>query len=415
MTQPQHHAPDPARPPLAGLKVLDLGQIYQGPYCGFLLAMAGATVVKVEPPGGEAGRARRAASLPLAMLNGNKRGIALNFKHAEGRRLFIALVQQFDVVLENYAPGVLDRLGIGAEVLRAAHPRLIYASASGYGTWGPDRDRLAMDLTIQATSGAMDLTGWPDRPPVKAGPAFADFLGGTHLYAAIMTALYERERSGVGRRVEIAMQDTMYPPMASNLTVFFENPKAQLRTANRHGGLGLAPYNAYRTLDCYVTIMCVTPGHWGNLARAMGRPELADDPRYADHPARSSIMDEVDALVDDWTRRYTRAELQDLAQAHHFPCAPVRGLAEVVTDPHLHARGMLQRANHPDLGEVVLHNSPLRFDGFDPLPLVREPRLGEHTAEVLAEYLGIDDAELARLAGIGAVTTPSAPAPQTTP
>ncbi|RCW68806.1 CaiB/BaiF CoA transferase family protein [Pseudorhodoferax soli] len=395
----------PSHAPLAGLKVLDLGQIYQGPYCGFLLAMAGATVVKVEPPGGEAGRARRAATLPLAMLNGNKRGIALNFKHAEGRRLFVELVQQFDVVLENYAPGVMDRLGIGAEVLRAANPRLVYASASGYGTWGPDRDRLAMDLTIQATSGAMEVTGWPDRPPVKAGPAFADFLGGTHLYAAIMTALYERERTGVGRRVEIAMQDAMYPPMASNLTVFFENPQAQARTGNRHGGLGLAPYNAYRASDGYVTIMCVTPGHWGKLVHAMGRAELADDPRYADHAARAALMEEVDALVEGWTQRHTRAELQALAQAHHFPCAPVRGLAEVVNDPHLHARGMLRHCHHPELGDVVLHNSPLRFDGFDPLALVREPRLGEHTGEVLAEYLGIDAAELGRLAQLGAVAT----------
>ncbi|MGC3984159.1 MAG: CoA transferase [Pseudorhodoferax sp.] len=395
----------PPDAPLAGLKVLDLGQIYQGPYCGFLLAMAGATVVKVEPPGGEAGRARRAATLPLAMLNGNKRGIALNFKHPEGRRLFLELARQFDVVLENYAPGVMDRLGIGAEALQAANPRLVYASASGYGSWGTDRDRLAMDLTIQATSGAMALTGWPDRPPVKAGPAFADFLGGTHLYAAIMTALYERERTGRGRRVEIAMQDAMYPPMASNLTVFFENPQAPLRTGNRHGGLGLAPYNAYRAADGHVTIMCVTPGHWGNLVRAMGRPELADDPRYADHAARAALMEEVDALVEGWTQQYTRAELQAQAQAHHFPCAPVRDLAEVVADPHLHARGMLQRTRHPDLGEVVLHNSPLRFAGLDPLPLVREPRLGEHTAEVLAEYLGLDAQEIARLAASGALTT----------
>ncbi|KQP37506.1 CaiB/BaiF CoA-transferase family protein [Pseudorhodoferax sp. Leaf274] len=398
----------PPSAPLAGLQVLDLGQIYQGPYCGFLLAMAGATVVKVEPPGGEAGRARRAATLPLAMLNGNKRGIALNFKHPEGRRLFLELVQRFDVVLENYAPGVMDRLGIGADVLRAANPRLVYASASGYGTWGPDRDRLAMDLTIQATSGAMEVTGWPDRPPVKAGPAFADFLGGTHLYAAIMTALYERERTGTGRRVEIAMQDAMYPPMASNLTVFFENPQAQPRTANRHGGLGLAPYNAYRAADGHVTIMCVTPGHWGQLVQAMGRPELAGDPRYADHATRAAIMEEVDALVEAWTQQHTKAELQALAQAHHFPCAPVRGLAEVVADPHLHARGMLQRTHHPELGDVVLHNSPLRFDGFDPLALVREPRLGEHTGEVLAEYLGIDAAELERLARLGAVTVAAA-------
>lgn len=395
--------PPPAAQPLAGLKVLDLGQIYQGPYCGFLLAMAGATVVKVEPPGGEAVRGRRAATLPLAMLNGNKRGIVLNLKHDEGRRLFAGLARRFDVVLENYAPGVMDRLGLGADVLRAANPRLIYASSSGYGTWGPDRDRLAMDLTIQATSGAMHVTGWPDRPPVKAGPAFADFLGGTHLYAAILTALYERERTGVGRRVEIAMQDTVYPAMASNLTIFFENPDAQARTGNRHGGLGMAPYNAYAARDGHVTIMCVTPGHWTALLEAMQRPDLAADPRFATHETRSAIMEEVDGLVEAWTRRHSRAELQDLAQRHHFPCAPVRSLAEVVDDPHLHQRGMLQRVDHPVLGPVVLHHSPLRFEGVAPLPLEREPALGEHTAEVLAEHLGVDAAEFERLRAAGIV------------
>jgi CoA:oxalate CoA-transferase len=396
-------APHAAAQPLAGLKVLDLGQIYQGPYCGFLLAMAGADVVKVEPPGGEAVRGRRGASLPLAMLNGNKRGIVLNFKHEDGRRLFVELARRVDVVLENYAPGVMDRLGLGADVLLDANPRLVYASSSGYGTWGPDRDRLAMDLTIQATSGAMHVTGWPDRPPVKAGPAFADFLGGTHLYAAIMTALYERERTGSGRRVEVAMQDTIYPAMASNLTIFFENRQAQARTANRHGGLGMAPYNAYEASDGHVTIMCVTPAHWTGLLDAMGRRDLDADPRFANHDTRSRIMEEVDALVGAWTRRHTRAELQALAQAHHFPCAPVRDLGEVVEDPHMHERGMLHRVEHPQLGSVVLPHSPLRFAGVDPLPLEREPALGQHTAEVLAEYLHIGPDEFERLRAAGAV------------
>jgi CoA:oxalate CoA-transferase len=389
--------------PLQGLKILDLGQIYQGPYCGFLLAMAGATVVKVEPPTGEAGRSRRAGSLPLAMLNGNKLGISINFKNTEGRELFLDLVRQFDVVLENYAPGVMEKLGFGPERLFSINPRLIYASATGYGTWGPDRDRLAMDLTIQATSGAMSITGWPDQPPVKAGPAFADFLGGTHLYSAIMTALYERERTGRGRRVEIAMQDVIYPAMASSLTMLFENPNAQLRTGNKHGGLGIAPYNSYRASDGFVTIMCVAPDHWKNLLRAMGKAELIDDPRYIDQAARSALMDEVDALVEDWTQQYTRSDLQKFADIYRFPFAPVRSLSEVINDPHLHHRGMLKTVKHPELGEIVLNHSPLRFEGFEPIPLIREPKLGEHTVNVLMEYLNLDYSQVMRLAKEGAV------------
>ena len=388
--------------PLAGVRVLDLGQIYQGPYCGFLLALAGATVVKIEPPDGEAVRMRRGASLPLAMLNGNKRGITLNLKNPDGRRCFLGLVEHFDVLLENYAPGVMDRLGLGADALHAVNPRLIYASASGYGTWGPDRDRLAMDLTIQATSGAMHVTGWPDRPPVKAGPAVADFLGGTHLYAAIVTALYDRERTGVGRTVEIAMQDAMYPTMASNLSIFFENRDAQPRTANRHGGLGMAPYNVYRAKDGWVAIICVSEGHWKGVLEACGRTELLADPGYASHVERAKRMEEVDAMVEAWSCTKTRAELQGLAKQHHFPCAPVRDLAEVTEDPHMHARGMLHKVRHRELGDVVLHHSPLRFSGADPLPLQPEPELGEHTAQVLAEYLGVGAEEFARMKDAGA-------------
>ena len=377
--------------PLRGVVVLDLGQIYQGPYCGLLLALAGATVVKIEPPHGEPVRMRRDSSLAFAMLNSNKFGIQLDFKQPAGRAAFLELVDTADVVLENFAPGTMERNGFGASTLLERNPRLVYASASGYGTWGRDKDRLAMDLTIQATSGAMHVTGYPDRPPVKAGPAVADFIGGTHLYASIMTALFARERTGAGRIVEIAMQDCMYPTMASNLTMHLENPEAQPRTANRHSGLGIAPYNAYQAADGYVTIMCITEPHWENCLRAMGRKDLLDDSRYASQEARCRIMEEVDALVEAWTSRCTRAELQAAASEFRFPCAPVRNLDEVVNDRHMHERGMLHRVHHRLMGDIVLPHSPLRFSGLQPLPWRSDPILGEHTALVLTELLGMSD------------------------
>lgn len=245
-----------------------------------------------------------------------------------------------------------------------------------------------MDLTIQATSGAMHVTGWPDRPPVKAGPAVADFLGGTHLYAAIVTALYDRERTGVGRTVDRdAGRDV--PDDGVEPVDLLENRDAQSRTANRHGGLGMAPYNVYRASDGWVAIICVSEGHWRGVLEACGRTELLADPRYASHVERSKMMDDVDAMVEAWSSTKTRAELQQLAKLHHFPCAPVRNLAEVTEDPHMHARGMLHKVHHRELGDVVLHHSPLRFSGADPLPLRPEPELGEHTAQVLAEYLGV--------------------------
>ncbi|MGH8786298.1 MAG: CaiB/BaiF CoA transferase family protein [Cupriavidus necator] len=388
--------------PLRGVVVLDLGQIYQGPYCGLLLALAGATVIKVEPPNGEPVRARRNSLLALAMLNSNKLGISLNFKEEQGRETFLSLVDKADVVLENFAPGTLDKLGLGAEALMKRNPRLVMASASGYGTWGPDRDRLAMDLTIQATSGAMHVTGYPDRPPVKAGPAVADFLGGIHLYGAIVTALYDRERTGIGRVVEIAMQDAMFPTLASNLTMHLEDPDASPRTANRHSGLGMAPYNSYAAKDGFVTIMCVREQHWKGVLQAAGRMDLADDPDYASHAVRCKRMEEVDALVESWTSRFTRAELQEQASHYRFPCAAVRDLDEVINDRHMHERGMLHRVQHRDLGEVVLPHSPLRFSGLAPLPLTPNPDLGQHTEVVLGELLGLDSAAINRLKAAGA-------------
>lgn len=384
LNDPGDHAPVMTEDqPLAGLIVLDLGQIYQGPYCGFLLAMAGATVVKIEPPQGEPIRARRQSALPLAMLNGNKLGVALDLKSNAGRDLFYAMLDRADVLIENFAPGVMERLGLGATSLQTRNARLIYASASGYGSWGPDRDRLAMDLTVQAMSGAMDVTGYPDRPPVKAGPAVSDFLGGTHLYAAIMTALVQRGVTGRGRIVEVAMQDTMIPAMASNLQLYFENPQGQPRVANRHGALAMAPYNTYAARDGYVAIMCVTDAHWRVLCEAMGRAELGDDPQWATHDMRCRSIDATDAVVEAWTRTLTRAQLTSEAQRWHFPCAPVRSLEEMVHDPHLHQRGMLRWVDHPVLGRVVLPHSPLRFAGSAPIPLTPEPGLGEHNADVL--------------------------------
>jgi crotonobetainyl-CoA:carnitine CoA-transferase CaiB-like acyl-CoA transferase len=380
---PPADASQASRPyPLAGLIVLDLGQIYQGPYCGFLLAMAGATVVKIEPPQGEPIRARRQSALPLAMLNSNKLGVTLDLKSEDGRARFIELVKRADIVIENFMPGVMDRLGLGSSALLEVNPRLVYASASGYGTWGPDRDRLAMDLTIQAMSGAMHVTGYPDKPPVKAGPAVSDFLGGTHLYGAIVTALFERERTGYGRVVEIAMQDAIYPAMASNLQLYYEDPNGEPRVGNRHGALAMAPYNTYVAIDGYVAIICVTDAHWRALCQAMGREDLMSDPAYATHDARCKIIDDTDELVESWSKNYTRDQIVDFGRKHHFPCAPVRSLHEVVNDPHMHQRGMLQKVDHPLLGEVVLPTSPLRFAGTEPMPLQPNPELGEHNNDI---------------------------------
>ena len=397
-----------ANRPLAGVTVIDLGQIYQGPYATLLMAKAGADIIKIEPRQGEPARLRatvgKSATLPFAMLNSNKRGVTLNLKDARGRDLLKRMVAKADVLLENFAPGVMERLGVGWTVLSEINPRLIYASGTGYGLDGPDRDNLAMDLTVQAASGVMSITGFADGPPVKAGPAVVDFMSGVHLYGAVVTALYERTFTGRGRLVEVAMQESIYPSLASNLS-FLYNSQGGVppRTGNRHGGLAIAPYNVYAAADGYIAVITVVEEHWKSLLKAIGRQDLKDDVRFASNAARVTVMAEVDGLIEAWTRTLTKAEAFAILKRHRVPSAPVRDLAEVMHDPHMHQRGMLERIDHPDLGEIVVPTSPLRFHGADKVETVPSPRVGQHNGDVYGDWLGLSAEEIEQLRQDGVI------------
>lgn len=379
-----------AAQPLAGITVVDLTQIYNGPYATFLLAEAGARIIKVEPPGGEPLRRRGVvggAALPFAMLNGGKQSVMLDLKSAEGRAALMGLLAGADLIVENFAPGTMDRLGLSADSLQAAFPRLIYASSSGFGNDGPYRSYPAMDLTIQAMSGVMETTGYPDRPPVKAGPALCDFFAGVHLYGAIVTALFDRERTGRAGRVEVAMQDAVYPSLASSLGLQFGLEQAEAppaRTGNRHGGMAEAPYNVYPARDGHVAIICVGEAHWRNFTIAMGRPDLGEDPRFATLTDRVAAVDEIDALVGAWTAPRDKEEIFRTLMRHKVPSAPVRTLAEVMEDPNMHARGALVWQDHPELGRIVVQRSALRFVGRPPGELTPSRALGADNDEVLS-------------------------------
>jgi crotonobetainyl-CoA:carnitine CoA-transferase CaiB-like acyl-CoA transferase len=404
----KHVGGDRPNMPLAGVTVIDLGQIYQGPYATLLMAKAGAHVIKVEPQKGEPARLRAlvgmSATFPFAMLNSNKQGVSLNLKHPKGVELLKRMVAKADVLLENFAPGVMDRLGIGWSVMREINPRLIYASGTGYGLDGPDRDNLAMDLTVQAASGIMSITGFPDGPPVKAGPAIVDFMSGIHLYAAVVTALYERQITGRGRLVEVAMQESVYPTLASNLS-FLYNRKGELppRTGNRHGGLTISPYNVYATSDGHIAIITVTEDHWLGILDAIGRPELKDDPRYKSNPERVKRMQEVDDMVEAWTKTKQRDEAIAILRSCRVPSAPVRNLREVIEDRHMHERGMLEEIDHPDLGHITVPTSPLRFHGADKVKTTPSPKVGQHNADVYGSWLGLSAGEIEELKAQGAI------------
>jgi CoA:oxalate CoA-transferase len=401
--------PGTAGTPLAGITVLDLGQIYQGPYAGLLLAKAGADVIKVEPPAGEPARLRappgKSTSLPMAMLNSNKRGITLNLKTERGRELLKELAKRADVVLENFAPGVMDRLDVGFSVLHQINPRLIYASGTGYGLSGPDRDRLAMDVTVQAASGMMSITGFPDGPPLKAGPTVVDFSSATHLYAGIVTALYERERTGIGRLVEVSMQECVYPMLATNLGAYYNSGGQEVprRTGNLHGGLALVPHNVYPAKDGHVALQCVIEEHWKKLLHAMGREDLKDDPRFASNAQRTANQVATDALVTEWTAQHGKSEIFEITRRYRIPCAPVRDLVEVMNDRHMHERGALEWIDHPELGRVVVPTTPLRLHGAPKVPTAPSPALGESNVEIYGDWLGLPTAEIAELKRSGVI------------
>lgn len=393
--------------PLKSLTVVDLGQIYNGSYATFLMAMAGARVIKIEPKGGEHLRRRASvggAALPFAMLNSNKLSATLNLKSERGRELLRQMVRRADVLLENFAPGTMERLGVGWDKLQQENPRLIYASGSGFGLSGPYRDYPAMDLTVQAMAGVMSVTGYADRPPVKAGPAICDFFGGIHLYGGVMTALVERSLTNRGRLVEVSMQEAVYASLSSNLGLFMGNePLTAMRTGNRHGGLAEAPYNVYPTKDGYIAILCVGETHWKSLLAAMQRQDLADDERFVNLKARVASIDAVDALVAEFAARSTKEDLFQLLMQHRVPSAPVRDLQDVIHDPHMLLRRAIEWIDHPALGRVPLPNSPIRYGGSEPLAIVPSRRLGEDNEAVYSDWLGLPKEEIEQLRVDGVV------------
>jgi crotonobetainyl-CoA:carnitine CoA-transferase CaiB-like acyl-CoA transferase len=386
-----------ANMPLAGVTVLDFGQVYQGPYATLLMATAGADVIKIEPPNGEPLRRRAppgmSTTFPIAMLNSNKRAITLNLKDERGKQLLFRMAEKGDVLLENFAPGVMDRLGVGFKVLHEINPRLIYASGTGYGLSGPDRDNLAMDLTIQAVSGLISVTGEPDRPPLKAGPAVVDFLSGIHLYAATMTALYERSVTGVGRLVEVAMQEAAYPTLTSQLEAYWRSGKVQPRTGN--ASHGRVPINVYPAKDGYVAMNLAVEAHWHNLLAAMGREDLCEDARFSTPAARVENRELVDGAIAAWTQTLGKMEIFAVAKERRIPLAPVREVDEVMHDRHMHERGFLEDIEHDEIGPLTVPTSPLRFHGADRRKTSPSPKLGQHNDEIYGGWLGLSAGEIA--------------------
>jgi CoA:oxalate CoA-transferase len=392
----------PARP-LDDIRVLDLTHFYNGPYGTLMLSYLGADVIKIEPPGhGEGMRALyrapgREISLGFAILNVNKRSVTLNLKSDEGRELFKRMVARADVVAENFAYGAMESFGLGYEVLRAINPRIIYATGKGYGISGPYRNLPAFDPVVQAMSGVLSTTGEADGPPMKAGPAVVDMLGGIHFAAAILAAIRNRDRTGEGMLVEVALQDAVVPTLTTHIGAYYGMGITSTRDGNRAPGNVIVPYNVYPASDGYVLILAADHRRWRSLCELMGRPEMAQDSRFATAKARTANVAEVDEAIAAWTKQHTRDALMTMLSIADVFCGIVKELTEVMTDPHLHARGMLREFDDPRLGRITMWTSPLRMNAEAPMPQAPAPSLGADSDEFLRTELGLDAATIAAL------------------
>lgn len=384
---------------LEGVKVLDLGHIYQGPYCGLILSYFGADVIKVEPPGGETMRGRSPENEPVEaqMMNANKRGIVINLKSDDGKEVFKELVEVTDVIIENFSSGKMEELGLGYETLKELNPELVYAHGSGFGDDGPYQGYPAMDITIQAISGVVHTTGFPDGPPIKAGPAIIDFIGGIHLASGVLGALFKRERNGEGEYVDVGMFDCSYPMLMSPLAKWISGMDVPPRTGNQHSGLSIAPYNIYEVTDGYVALACISEPQWKRLAGLMNEEWMLDEDRFESKVRRAEHYEEIDAIVESWLTNKTKDETVTLLNQEGISCAPVQTLEELVEDPQLKHRQMINYLENKESrgwDEIPVPGMPIKFESVDEPEIHSSPRVGEHTDEVLREYLEYESEQI---------------------
>ena len=392
---------------LAGIRVLDLTRVVAGPFATAVLADLGAEVVKVERPGtGDDYRygpsPKGQTSLSFENTNRGKRSITLDVRRPEGRALLLRLAERADALTENFRSGWLEAQGLGAEVLQARNPRLVVASLSGFGATGPRAGEPSYDIVAQAAGGLLAMTGFEDGPPVRAGGALADFVGGLYLALGIAAALLERERSGRARVLDLSNQDAIFAVTDSAATLFAGLGARSGRVGNQHPFT--APYDAFAARDGWVVVATASNKLFRQLCAAIGRPELPEDERFRNHRARAAHRGEVNAAIGAFVAERSCEEvLARLGpQGARLPCARVEGPEELLGDTQLAARGMLERHPHPGLGEIVLHGNPLRFAGAEPRERALAPALGADNGAIFGE-LGLGAEDLARLAAEGVI------------
>jgi len=396
----------PALPPLEGIRVVDLTRFMAGPFGTAMLGDYGADILKIEPPGeGDGARAWgppfvEGESIYFLSVNRNKRSLTLNLRHPEGVALFLQLMHRADVVIENFTPGTMSRLGIGDDVLRARNPRLIYCAISGFGQTGPYRDRPAFDLILQGMGGVMATTGEEGGAPVRVGVPIADIAGGMYAAYAIALALLARDRTGVGQSLDVSLLDAQLSWLSYYIGMYLASGEIPLRRGSAHATV--VPYQAFACADGrYITLGTGNDRLFRRFTEVAG-VDLADDPRFRTNPDRIRHRADLLPLLDAVFRTRPAAVWLEALRAAGVPCGPISTVDEIVVDPQVRAREMLVEIDHPSAGRITVPGLPVKCSATPGSIRRPPPRLGEHTVEVLGE-LGIPATEIPRLRREGVI------------
>lgn len=389
--------------PLAGLKVLDLSRVYAGPYCTMMLGDLGAEVIKVERPGfGDDTRdfmpVKDGESGYFAYMNRNKKSITLDLKDPKAVEIVKELAALSDIMVENFSPGVVDRLGIGYEDIKKVNPEIIYGSISGFGQYGPYKSKPAYDVVTQAMGGFMAITGEKDGKPYKLGSSIVDASAGIHMAFALMAAVYYKSQTGKGQHIDVAMMDTAFSTLEN--FVVTKTLTGTAPTRNGNANLGSSPFNCYKTSDGYVTIACANDSLFKKLTEVMNRPDLLEIPEYASNSLRKQNEDGengLNAQIEAWTVNYKTDELVEMLDNAKIPVGPILDIDDLVEDPHLKARNMLINIPHPVFGDIIYPGNPLKFSLTNEMRMDSAALLGEHTDEILEKVLKKSKKEIAEL------------------
>ncbi len=386
--------------PLAGLRVLDLSHILAGPYCTMILADLGAEVIKVERPGlGDPARGygpfKGGQSAYFMSLNRGKKSITLDLKSPKGLEIVRQLAERCDILVENFRPGTLERLGFGYKEIRKANPRMIVASVTGFGQSGPWKDRPALDVIVQALSGAMSITGESDGVPMRTGFSIGDIVPGIITALAILAALIDREKTRKGQRIDIAMFDCLLSLLENAIVRYTSTGNIPSRYGSRHPSI--APFDVFQAQDGHVAIGVVSEGLWERFCRVLNREDLIDDERFMDNEARQKNVEELKEIVEDWTTSLPREEVVRRMLLEGVPSGAVNTIDQAVESEQTAVRQMVLEVGHPADGTIRIANSPLRMELTEGRIRGRPPLLGEHTEEVLMDLLGITPEEVQAL------------------